>query len=395
MSPILCLVLLVFFLLNLAVPSRAFVEEDLRAYQHGIELIKRTNGTYWLLWSSAGNPPKAGTRNWTHDVYYSLIDPSNPSIRPVAIISNPEAQEPASAAISMDGRIMITCEDGWNVKNGVGQRWGLYDENLHPVKPYPQLIRDGGHSGHVAAVGNTFVVFWCDGWDDTVPGADGIGVGKHVVLDSLSSSGAHLQTVGVQISDQTRDWWPIVAGSADHALLLWQRYVKDEDYCDVMYAVYDPAKNEFIKNATKLSSKVKYYTYDVQYYPAIDRFLVIGSYYDRGGFAYLIDNRGRVCAHNTALPPIIRESKPAKSDRGDHSLAVYPRYPDGAFVLALTASAIKLNQSISDDYKWQRMGTAGIFTDALSVYFASLSTAGVVERKFSIDRNKLGAATRR
>jgi len=101
---------------------------------------------------------------WTHDIFYSDIDPHNPKISPIKIISNPEAQEPASSAISDDGHIMITMEDGWNAKNVVAQRYGLYDQSMNPVKPYPNTALDGGHSGHVAASGNRFVIFYSEGW---------------------------------------------------------------------------------------------------------------------------------------------------------------------------------------------------------------------------------------
>jgi hypothetical protein len=324
--------------------------EDLRAYQHGIDIVKRADGAYWLIWSSAGNPPKAPKKDWTHDIYYSPIDPRRPSITPAVLISNPEAQEPASAAISGDGHIMVTCEDGWNVENGVGQRWGLYDENLGPVKPYPHLIRDGGHSGHVAAVGNTFVIFWGEGWDDTVSGADGLGVGRRVLLDTFSSTGAHLNSFKVQVSDGTRDWWPVVAGSDDHAVLLWQRYVAGEKYSDLMYAVYDPRANRFVKGPSRLADRVKYYVYDVQYFSSIQRFLVAGAYYGGGGFAFLLDDGGEVVARHTALPPIVRESKPAKAEDAAFALAVYPRYPRGAFVLKLEPPDIELIETIEDDY---------------------------------------------
>jgi hypothetical protein len=358
--------------------------EDLRAYQHGIDILKRENGTYWLIWSSAGNPPKIRDENWTHDIYYSSIDPNHPSVTPTILISNPEAQEPVSAAISRDGRIMITCEDGWNVRQGVGQRWGLYDGNLGPVMPYPRLIKDGGHSGHVAAVGKTFVVLWNDGWDETVPGADGIGVGKRILLDRFSSSGAHLNPSSTQVSEGGRSWWPLVAGSDSRAVLLWQRYVAGDKYSELMYSVYDPRSNTFAKRPGRLATRVKYYVYDVQYYAAIDRFLVVGAYYDGGGFAYLMDDEGNIVARNISLPPMVRESKPARADHGSHSFAAYPRSPDGVFVLKLTRSSIELTETVSDTYDWQSMGTVGIFTGRNSVYFANLSDRGIVEKRFML-----------
>ncbi|MFV2069002.1 MAG: hypothetical protein ACC645_18705, partial [Pirellulales bacterium] len=37
-----------------------------------------------------------------------------------------------------------------------------------------------------------------------------------------------------------------------------------------------------------------------------------------------------------------------------------------------------------DGYRWQTMGTDGIFTGANEVYFASLSTGGLVEKTFTL-----------
>ncbi len=160
----------------------SYAREDLREYQHGIDFLPRRAGGYWLIWSSSGIPPLGASNDgsWTHDIYYSIVNPQSPALSPVKIISNPEAQEPASSAMADDGHIMITMEDGWNADNVVAQRYGVYDQNMNPVNPYPNMVLDGGHSGHVAAVGNRFVVFYSEGWVEG-GGVDNLGSGDDVM----------------------------------------------------------------------------------------------------------------------------------------------------------------------------------------------------------------------
>jgi len=130
--------------LAVSLDASAATAEDERQYQHGVDIVPRGDGNYWLIWSSSGNPPTGPdpSGSWTHDIYYSLIQPANPSINPVTIISNNEAQEPASSAVSADGNLMITNEDGWNVANNVGQRYGVYRaSDFGNVKAYPNMIQ--------------------------------------------------------------------------------------------------------------------------------------------------------------------------------------------------------------------------------------------------------------
>ena len=358
-------------------------QEDLREYQHGLDFIPRNDGGYWLIWSSSGMPPQGAgdDGSWTHDIYYSNIDPQSPSLSPIRIISNPEAQEPAGSAVADDGHIMITMEDGWNAENVVAQRFGVYDQNMNPVKPYPNTILDGGHSGHVAAVGSRFVIFYSEGWVEE-GGVDDLGSGDDVMLKVYNSTGNFEREKDISVGDAYRDWWPVVAGSNSRAMLLWQRFVDGREYVDLMYALYDPANGKIVKGNARLTRQVKYYTYDIQYIPSIDRFLVAGAYESGGGFGFLISNDGEVTAKNKSLPAIIRESQPAVKAGEQAAFAVYPKSPNGLSVLKLGPSSIILNNTVSDSYAWRYMGTDGIFTDQNSVYFVSLSKSGCVEKKF-------------
>jgi hypothetical protein len=377
------ILVLVIFAFGLFIATGARAQADPRSYQHGIDFVKLDNGDYWLIWASSGNPPTgaAPSGNWTHDVYYSRIVPSNPKINPQVIISNPEAQEPASSAISNDGHIMVTMEDGWT--SCCSQRYGVYDSDLNPVNPYPNLVHDGGHSGHVAAVDNRFVVFYSDEWVDG-GGVNNLGTGDDVLVKVYGSNGDLQQSVDVAVGRVTRDWWPVVAGSNSHAILVWQRFVEGETYADLMVAILDPAIGVLVKDALVLEDHVKYYTYDVQYISAIDRFLVVGTYDAGGGFVYLLDNEGNVLADNKTLPATVRESQLVVREFDGGAVVVQPTTPTGVMVLSVTPSSITLEQTIADDYEWQYSGTDGIFVDSDTVYIVSLSSKGLVERTFDV-----------
>lgn len=382
-------------------------DEDCRSYQHGIDLVKKTDGNYWLIWASSGNPPTGPDADWcwTHDIYYSAIDRENPLISPFIIIEEDEAQEPASSAIARDGsnNIMITNEDGYNVDDyDVGQRYGVYTEELDDVKPYTadsatNTVALGGHSGHVAACGNYFVVHWSDGWDDSIEGADGIGTGEDVLLDVYDTSGNHVRRVELATDTDERDWWPLIAGSNSVVCMAWQRYNDDDATSSLMYAVYNPDPDTnpstnvgtFVIPKTNLDSldNMKYYTYDVQYYESIDRFMIRGTYAgNESGFAYLINpSTGAIVDSKTDLAPIQRECQSAASLSGASVTVVYPTYPNGVEILSVTASTITLTKKVSGTTNWSYIGTDGYLKDANTAVFFTLSTIGVKTVTVSID----------
>lgn len=380
-----CLLLCGFFWL-LAGGRYGIAAEDPRAYQHGINLVPISNGAYQLVWSSSGNPPTGPDGgDWTHDVYYTTIKPDAPSVDPavnaMCLISRYEAQEPASAAIAQDGHIMITMEDGYEAPNEVAQRFGVYGEHFteNPM-PYDDInttVHEGGHSGHVAAVGNRFVVFWSDGWDNSVPGADGIGTGEDVLLDVYDSTGNHLEHKDISVDNDTNAWWPVVAGSSTAACLVWQQYVEGDQYCDLMYAIYDPDSNQYIKANARLETEIQYYTYDVQYIEGIDRFLVYATYYDGGGCAFLLDAVGNMAAQLKTLPAGVREAQPAIKNHDNGALAVYPISSQGLLSLSLKPDAISIHETIQHDYVWSSIGCDGVFLDDSTIYVAALSVDGL------------------
>ncbi|MBC7836271.1 hypothetical protein H7X87_00630 [Acetobacteraceae bacterium] len=355
--------------------------DDLREFQHGLSFVPLPSGEYYLIWSSSGNPPQGSGEggNWTHDIYYSRIDPASPRIRPATLISRPEAQEPASAAISSSGAILVTTEDGWNTSYEVSQRYALFNRTLEPVRSYPQTVMDGGHSGHVASAGGRFVVFFSEGWVDG-GGVDDLGSGDDVYATIIASDGQIVQRVPVSVGNDARDWWPVVAGSQSAAALVWQRFVNGKESTDLYLSILDPKTGTIVKSQQKLASGVKYYTYNVSYVPAIDRFLIQGSYASGGGFAYLVDISGTVTASNTSLPAIVRESEPILKG----TTAVQATSPSGLAVYNLSQNSITLARTIKDPYVWNYMGTGGIFVDSDTVYIVSLSSRGLLEKLFTI-----------
>lgn len=359
--------------------------EDVRSYQHGIDFVPLADGNYYLTWASSGNPPTGAQPNgsWPHDIYYAKINPKNPVITPITLIANPEAQEPVSTAITSDGHIMTTMEDGWHTDNQVAQRYGVYNSDFNPVLAYPHMAFDGGHSGHVAAVDNRFVVFYCDDWVEG-GGVDNLGSGNDVKAHIYSATGVLESRLNIAVGDTTRDWWPLVAGSKTRAALVWQRYVDNQTYSDLMVSIVDVKSKKTILKALKIESAIKYYTYSVTYLPSIERFLILGAYHAGGGFAYLLDQEGNIMSSNKALPAIIRESQSIAWEQPDTVKVVQPTAPSGLMVLSMTASTITLKNPIADDYQWHYSGTDGIFMDANTVYIVSTSPSGLVEKTFHI-----------
>lgn len=362
---------------------------DPREYQHGIDFVPLPDGAYALIWSSSGNPPtgQLPNGNWTHDIYYSHIVPEHPTINPVLLIANPEAQEPASAAISSNGHILITMEDGWNTEREVAQRYGVYDAELNPVLPYPQMVVDGGHSGHATASGNHFVVFYSEGWIDG-GGVDELGSGDDVRAAVYDSDGALEYALDVAVDDDSRDWWPLAAGSSERALLVWQRFVDDEEYSHLMFSLLDLDAGAFVTSTVMLEEKVQYYTYDAVFVPSINRFLITGARPDGAGFAYLLDEEGRIVAANTDLPAPVRESQAFLRDGEGEILAAEPITPSGVMVLTLTPESIGLKYTLEDDYIWSYSGIDGIFLSSDAIYIVATSPAGLVERTLVLPEEK-------
>lgn len=356
------------------------LSQDPRAFQHGIDFISLPNHQHLLVWASSGLPPvgEDDDGEWSHDVYYSFIDSTAPKINPVNIISASGAQEPVSTAISANETIMMTMEDAYQAQHNLAQTYAVYDQTMQPIKAYQNVVFDGGHSGHIAAIGHYFTVFYSDDWV-AHGGVDNLGSGDDVLLKTYDSQGNFIYQKPVAVGDKTRDWWPMIAGGERHALLLWQRLDNDETHAKLMYQILDVETQQWLTDAIELMPKLKYYTYDAQYLAPLKRFLVTGVDDHGKGVAFLFTNTGELISQNTSLPPIIREAQPAisKKESQEEIRVVYPLIPQGLMVLSVSREDIRLEGTISMDYAWTSSGVDGIFLNPNEIYFASLSPTGI------------------
>ncbi|MCK5728642.1 MAG: hypothetical protein KAH08_05420, partial [Methylococcales bacterium] len=254
------------------------------------------------------------------------------------------------------------------------------------VNVYQKVVFDGGHSGHVAAIGNKFAVFYSDEWVDG-GGVDDLGSGDDVLVRLYNSKGRFLSKKKVAVGDKTRDWWPMIAGSDKTALLVWQRFVDDETHAQLIYRVLDVKKNKWVSAEIKLIKHLKYYTYDVQYLAEVERFIITGTDDNGEGFVFLLSKKGKIMAHKKSLPAFVREAQPAISTLINQQLTlVYPTAPTGMIALAVTDKDIIVKNKLRLDYRWSYSGTDGIFINASEVYFVSLSMKGLHEIRVNIDR---------
>ena len=359
--------------------------QDDRSYQHGINFLQRPDNQWLLIWSSSGNTPtgKDNNGNWSHDIFSSLIDPQMPIIRPASLISRPEAQEPASSAITDDGFIMITMEDGWNTQHEVAQRYAVYDSEMMPIKPYPQLVHDGGHSGHVAAVKNRFVVFYSDEWVDG-GGIDNLGSGDDVLAKIYSSKGELEYTVPVATGKTSRDWWPLVAGSKHTAILVWQRFIEGETWSTLMMAILDPETGQLLKRPVKIADNLKYYTYSAVYLSQLNRFLVTGTNNKGVGFAQLYTQTGKLVSALEKLPSVMREAQIIQRHNGKQTTLVQAIEPSGIMVLTASTDHLAIQEQIKGTQKWSIAGTDGIFVDENHLFLVGLSQNGLMQQFFEI-----------
>jgi len=396
---------------------------DRRAYQHGIRLVKDQTAAIWAIWSSSpGNPPEGqkklvlsdGTRcgYFTHNIFYSHINPEHPVIQPQLLLEMPEAQEPVDAAVNDDGTIAITFEDGSDSDTKtcdgvIAQRYQIFTHFPDEASELLTVSIDGAHSGHIASVGNKFVIVHAEGWIDGEGAFDG-GTANDIYVETISRQGVsrHYRAVA-RDKGSNRDWWPLIAGSSNNALLVWQRLVDGSSYAQMMIAVYNPKQNVLTKPVTVLKENLQYYHFDVQYLAEIDRFLVLGNFLGKTItpnslsvvspklFALLLDTSGDIvdvwesdssCAHCSSYPALnlVREVRPAISNKDGMANVLYPVKPDGIAWFKISKQSIRLNQVLRQERQWFPLGTDGIFLDDRRVLFVNLSQTGVKTVELSL-----------
>ncbi|KVG29767.1 hypothetical protein [Burkholderia diffusa] len=354
---------------------------DLRRFMHGIGVADAGDGRRWVFFSSSGIVPRGALRNgnWPHDVYVGEWLPGKPRLLRVhTFISRPEAQEPVSIAQNPHGDIFVTFEDGWNTPNVVSQRYGIYRRDLKPIKPYPNDVESGGHSGHVAAVGERFVVFYSTDWIDG-GGVDNLGTGNGVYVKTYDAEGHVLNHVAV--APRRREWWPMVAGSPRRALLVWQKYIEHSTDATLEYAMFDPVTAKLDKLGP-LSDAIQYYVYSTAYVPVVDRFVVVTTTSDNRGVAMLIDPDGRRLATLDCLPASVRESGIGV----DGTRAYVPTRDGRLLTLALTSTGMSVSGVQRSPIPWGSTGVAGFAARGGTMHFVSLTPSGTREADFDTAR---------
>ena len=351
-----------------------------------------------------------------HDIYSAIVEKNSLQLQPNLLVSMPEAQEPVSATRNTAGDTLLTFEDGsdsditsW-CDGHVEQRYQVFDANLNPLTELKTVSVAGGHSGHAALSGNLFAIAYSEGWIDG-QGVDESGTGDDIHLDVVDNHGIlqHHKAIAVD-HGATRDDWPLVAGSKDSVLVIWQRYIEDSDYANLMYSVYRPSDDRVIAGSVLLQSQVLYYHYDVQYLADIERFVVVGNRMTDGEvplagheikvrspqlFGYLLDTSGQIVSQLTDnvvctqcesyhYYAVVREAQPAILERDSEGQVIYPVKPSGLVSLHVTAMKIQLGDFYNHVHWWFPLGTDGIFIDSATAYFASLSPTGIKSLSVSL-----------
>ncbi|KWD55379.1 hypothetical protein WL68_36660 [Burkholderia cepacia] len=355
---------------------------DPRSFMHGIGVADAGSGKRWVFFSSSGIVPRGAMRSgsWPHDVYVGEWLPGAAHLLHVhTFISRPEAQEPVSIAQNARGDIFVTFEDGWNAPQEVSQRYGVYRRDLKPVKPYPNDVESGGHSGHVATAADRFVVFYSADWIDG-GGVDNLGTGNGVYVKTYDAAGRVLNHVAVAL--HRREWWPVVAGSPHAALLVWQKFIEGSTDATLEYAMFDPVTARLDKLGT-LNDAIQYYVYASAYVPEIDRFIVVTTTADDRGIAMLIAPDGRRTATLDCLPASVRESGIGVS--GTHA---YVPIRDGRLLtLALGPADIAVGGVQRSPIPWGMTGIAGFPARGNAMHFVSLTPSGTREADFEPARD--------
>jgi hypothetical protein len=366
---------LFFFVLVLAAVASAAGEqtEDHRAWQHGIDLI-RVGDKLLAVWGSAGNPPRPNLGgDWQHDVYHTWLNtPATEDAAPIdprILVSRPEAQEPPSVAINTRGTILMTSEDG---NGGINQNAGLWDSSLRVLRKYPFTIKRGGHSGHVASMGDQFLVAYGEGWVNGA-GWRGLGTGKNVfarIVENNGKLGREIKLTPDRDADP-RDGWPLVVGSDRNWLVVWQRYPE----LTLQAALVDAA-GAVITRCQIIDGLPLRYAYDVEFAAQLALYVVAGSSGD-GGFVALVSLTGAIVKIQRRLPPMASESRIILGREGSQLIGVYPVKPRGVAVVRLSADSIELSKVIDHPYVWDYSGTTGTFVAPEQVLFVTLSTTGL------------------
>lgn len=365
--------------INNPAPVAIGYDGDHREYMHGLDLLKVGDKT---LVVTSINTVNSEDGEWQHDIYSSWIDPlyPNETIKLKKLVSRDEAQEPVSAAVNSSGRILVTAEDA-EYNEDLDQTFGVWDSNLNQLRKYGVKLMppQGGHSGHAAASGNKFLVTFCDGWIDK-GGVDNLGTGDNIYSKIIDNNGSTSSLINVSVSSNLnkRDWWPVVAGSDINWLQVWQRYNKAGTDGGTVYGRITNTDGS-MGNEFPIYTNNKYYYYDVKYISSIGMYLIIGSQSltKNSGIAVLVDKSGKVVMTKTGLPSTVREAQFAIKTTGTGATIAYPTNEAGIAVVELNKNSINLKKTVPINWKWDYIGTAGLFSSPNRVLFATNTRIGI------------------
>lgn len=370
---------LYFFIFPLILLLPVFVanaEKDHRAWQHGIEWIKHDERNF-IIWSSWGNPPTTNPgKDWQHDIYQSWIEPCDPVSRPSLLVEGPEAQEPPSASLNNRGKVLLTWEDG---RDGINQYAAFLDTDSQQVSK-PFLIRSGGHSGHVAASRDKFLIAYSEDWIDADDGFLQRGTGKNLFARIIEGNGhMHAEIPISRGNIEKREDWPLVAGSERGWIIVWQRYPERTLHAATVDRSGVVGRHRRIAQGLRVG-----YHYDVQYLPALKIYFVLTSD-DTGGAVVLLDMDGNIIRRHTGLPPFVSESRFVWTNAASGVIGVYPTIPSGIAVIHVSAEKIFLQKMLSSSHQWDYIGTTGSFVSDSRVLFATLSRTGLKFLSFDLE----------
>lgn len=364
--------------------ASASTESDNRAWIHGVNFINIGNEGM-LIFSSNGYKPVKPKDEWMHNIYYSWFNTEDTvnTFHPKTLVNAEWAQEPASAAVDSNGYILVTSEDAEYDQEALDQTFGIYDKNLNEVVKYGRKLMppQGGHSGHASASGDQFLVTFCDGWIEG-GGVDNLGTGDDIYSRIVYEDGTMSTLIKTEVDENSRDWWPIVAGSDTEWLQVWQKYGEAQAYGGSLWGAITSKTGQVKK--FKIIDNNKYYYYDVCYVESLKVYMVTGSRID-GGFVSLIDKNGNIVASKTGLPYTVREAETIVNEVDGVVTAVYPTHPTGVAVIELTTNSIFLRKTVSENIMWDYMGTDGTFISDNDVLFATGTKSGIKFINVNID----------
>jgi len=167
-------------------------------------------------------------------------------------------------------------------------------------------------------------------------------------------------------------------------MLVWQRFVDDKTWSQLMMAVLDPETGQMLKKPAPIANKIKYYTYNVVYLSALDRFLITGTNNNGEGFAQLFSQTGKLIGTLERLPPIMREAQIIQYQTGKKTIIAQAVEPAGIMILTATTDRLSFQEKVAGTQKWSIAGTDGVFIDENYLFLVGLSENGLLQQFFSI-----------